>query len=245
MFKKKTASAQARPIASTFQIVEAYKAIRTNLLFALSTSESKVVVISGAEPNAGKSTVASNLSITMAQTGAKVLLIDGDMRKPSQHKTFRIKRSNGLSMILSGLMTFEDCVCREVAKGLDLVPSGSIPPNPSELLGSPAMEAFLNDMQKQYDYIFIDMPPLGVVSDALVVGSKAAGLVLVCRQRQTTYEELQRTVESIRDVQETVLGVVITDMKTDESTYGRHDHYRYYKYYNYSYTSAESSGETR
>ncbi len=247
MFKKKQPSPQARPIASTFQIIEAYKTIRTNLLFTLSTSESKVVVISGAEPNAGKSTVSSNLAITMAQTGAKVLLIDGDMRKPSQHKTFRVKRNNGLSMILSGLLSFEECVCREVAKGLDLIPSGSIPPNPSELLGSAAMDDFLTEMQKHYDYIFVDMPPLGVVSDALVVGSKVAGVVLVSRQHQTTYEELERAVESIRDVQETLLGVIITDMKTDERTYGRYDRYRYYKYYNYAYSSAPSvpNGESR
>jgi capsular exopolysaccharide synthesis family protein len=242
MDNRKSTPGNNRPIASTFQIVEAYKTIRTNLLFALATSESKVVIISGAEPNAGKSTAASNLAITMAQTGARVLLIDGDMRRPSQHRTFRVKRSNGLSMILSGLLTFEDCLCHEVAKGLDLIPSGSIPPNPSELLGSPAMDELLHKAQEMYDYVFVDMPPLGVVSDALVVGSKAAGIILVCRQRQTTYEELKLAVESVQDVQENVLGIIITDMKQSGRSYGRNDHSRYYKRYDYSYTSDPANG---
>ncbi len=237
---KKTATRQPAPIASTFQIVEAYKTARTNLLFALSTSENKVVAISSAEPNAGKSTSAANLAITMAQTGARVLLIDGDLRKPSLHKTFRLNRANGLSMILSGLLPLEECICREVAKNLDFIPSGSIPPNPSELLGSPTMDRLLEDVSKKYDYIFLDMPPLGVVSDALIAGSKTAGIVLVCRQRQTTYEELQNAVDSIAEVGENLLGVVVTNIRRDAHAYGSYSKYRYYKYYNYSYTADSS-----
>ncbi len=241
MSKKKTSPTQSSaPIASTFQIVEAYKAIRTNLLFALSTSENKVVVISSAEPNAGKSTSAANLAITMAQTGAKVLLIDGDMRRPSLHRTFRIKRTNGLSMILSGLMPIEECICHDVAKGLDLIPSGTIPPNPSELLGSAAMENLLKKVGNQYDYIFIDMPPLGVVTDALILSSKVAGIALVCRQKQTTYEELQAAINSIGSVDARFLGVIITGVRRDLGSYGHYSKYRYYKYYNYSYSSTPS-----
>ncbi|MBR2337906.1 MAG: CpsD/CapB family tyrosine-protein kinase [Clostridia bacterium] len=240
---KQKSNLPTRPIASTFQIVEAYKAIRTNLLFALATANSKVVIISSAEPNAGKSTAASNLAITMAQTGARVLLIDADMRKPSQHKVFRLKKANGLSMILSGLMTYEECVCREVAKGLDLITCGTLPPNPSELLGSEAMGNFLSEMQEHYDYIFVDTPPLCVVSDALVLSDKAAGIVLVCRQRQTTYEELQHAVDNVKDVQGNLLGAVITDMKENGRTYGKYDRYKYYKSYDYSYTSATVDGK--
>lgn len=236
MAKKPITPRQSSPIASTFQIVEAYKTIRTNLLFALSTSENRTVVISSAEPSVGKSTSAANLAITMAQTGARVLLIDCDLRKPSLHRTFRVKRTNGMSMILSGLLTFEECVCREVAKGLDFVPSGSIPPNPSELLGSPAMDKFLEEAGKNYDYVFIDMPPLCVVTDALIVGSKAAGIVLVCRQRQTTYEELQRAIENVREVGENLLGVVITNVRWDAAALGQSSSYRYRYYRNYDYS---------
>ncbi|MBP3435778.1 MAG: CpsD/CapB family tyrosine-protein kinase [Clostridia bacterium] len=227
-----------RPIASTFQIVEAYKTIRTNLLFALAPADNKVVVISSAEPNAGKSTVSCNLAITMAQTGAHVLLIDADMRKPSQHKTFRVKKSNGLSRILSGQADVEDCICREVARGLDLIPSGSLPPNPSELLGSDAMVELLDRLSVQYDYIFIDTPPLGVVADSLVLCSVSAGTVLVTRQGQTTYEELQTAIDSVRGVEGNLLGVVISDMRENPRSYGRYEKYHYYKAYDYSYSTA-------
>ena len=227
-----------RPIATTFQIVEAYKTIRTNLLFSLAPGDNKVIIVSSAEPNAGKSTVSCNLAITMAQTGARVLLIDADLRKPSQHKTFRVKKSNGLSRILSGQAELEDCICREVARGLDLIPSGSLPPNPSELLGSDAMSELIDRLSLQYDYIFIDTPPVGVVSDSLVLSNVAAGTVLVCRQGQTTYDELQASIDSIRNVESTLLGVVISDMHTNPRSYGRYEKYHYYKAYDYCYSSA-------
>jgi capsular exopolysaccharide synthesis family protein len=141
-------------------------------------------------------------------------------------------------MILSGLKTLEECTCHNIAKGLDLIPSGTIPPNPSELLGSLAMDRLLEEVSKQYDYIFIDMPPLGVVTDALILSSKVAGIALVCRQKQTTYEELRAAIESIDNVDGHFLGVIITGVRRDLNSYGRYSKYRYYKYYNYSYTSA-------
>ena len=231
-------AANARPIATTFQIVEAYKTVRTNLLFALAPHKRKIVLFSSAEPNAGKTTASSNLAITMAQTGVRVLLIDADLRKPSQHKTFRVKKHNGLSRILSGELSFDECVCREVARGLDLLPSGSLPPNPSELLGSENMSQLLDEVTEQYDYVFIDTPPLCVVSDSLVLCEKAAGTVLITRQGQTTYEELRRAVENIRDVQGNLLGVVISDMKDAGRPYSRYDRYKYYKAHDYAYTQA-------
>ncbi len=226
----------SRPIATTFQIVEAYKTVRTNLLFALAPHKRKIVLFSSAEPNAGKTTASSNVAITMAQLGVRVLLIDADLRKPSQHKTFRVKKTNGLSRILSGELTFEECVCREVARGMDLLPSGSLPPNPSELLGSEQMDALLDEVTAKYDYVFIDTPPLCVVSDSLVLCEKTAGMVLVTRQGQTTYEELRRAVENIKDVQGNLLGVVISDMKDANRPYGRYERYKYYKAHDYSYT---------
>lgn len=237
--RSKRADQEKRPIASTFQIVEAYKIIRANLLFTLATSSSKAIVVSSAEPNAGKSTASSNLAITMAQTGAKVLLVDADMRKPSQHKTFRVQKTNGLSRVLAGSMTIDDVIVPEVARGMDLIPSGSLPPNPSELLGSANMDKFLEEVSKRYDYIFIDTPPVGVVSDALVLSKKTAGMVLVSRQRQTTYDELQRAVDSIRNVEGNLLGVIITDMRDAGRTYGKYTRYQY-KAMNYSYTETSN-----
>ncbi len=137
----KTTNYSDRSVA--FRVAEAYRMIRTNLLFTLANAKSKTVVFSSVEPSAGKSTLCSNLAIVMAQTGAKVLLIDADMRKPVQHRNFRVAKTMGLSKILGNLNSFEECVQRDMVTGLDLIPSGSIPPNPSELLGPARMKALL------------------------------------------------------------------------------------------------------
>lgn len=240
--KSKETNSSVRPIATTFQIVEAYKTVRTNLLFALAPHKRKIVLFSSAEPNAGKTTASSNLAITMAQTGARVLLIDADLRKPSQHKTFRVDKSNGLSRILTEELSFDQCVCRNVARGMDLLPSGTLPPNPSELLGSEAMNRLLDEVSAQYDYIFIDTPPLCVVADSLVLCEKAAGTVLITRQGQTTYDELRRAIDNINDVQGNLLGVIISDMKEANRPYGRYERYKYYKAHDYSYTQHVEEG---
>ena len=226
-----------------FRVAEAYKMIRTNLLFTLANADSKVVVFSSAEPSAGKSTLCSNLAIVMAQTGAKVLLIDADMRKPVQHRNFRVSKTMGLSKILGNLASIEECVQREIVPNLDLIPSGSIPPNPSELLGTKRMAQLLKQVESQYDYVFVDSPPLGVVADALVIAPQSAGIVLVARQKQTTYDELSECVESIKQINATVLGVVVTDVRSDSAGYMRYDNRRYYRSYNYEYGRRQKSDE--
>lgn len=221
--------------SGTFQIVEAYKIIRTGLLFALSTAQEKSIVCTSAEPGAGKSITCSNVAITMAQTGAKVILIDADMRKPTQHKIFRVNNAQGLSKLLSGLAAMKDTIQRDVVTNLDLITSGPIPPNPSELLGSENMLNLLNRLSEEYDYIFIDTPPVNVVSDAFMLAKKVAGVMLVARQKQTHYEELQKAVESIRALEANVLGVVITDVSEQNKPYGA---YKSYKAYDYEYGKA-------
>ncbi len=227
--------------ALAFRVAEAYRMVRTNLLFTLANTDSKVVVVSSAEPSAGKSTLCSNLAIVMAQTGAKVLLIDADMRKPVLHRNFRVSKTMGLSKILGNLNTLEECVHHNVVEGLDLIPSGSIPPNPSELLGSDRMKKLLKTLEEQYDYIFIDTPPLGLVTDALVLAPQAAGVVLVARQKQSTYDELGECVESIRQINASLLGVVVTDVHAESGGYTRYDNKRYYRSYNYEYSRRQKS----
>lgn len=217
---------------TTFQIVEAYKTIRTNLLFALSPMKEKMVLVSSAEPSAGKSTVCSNLAITMAQTNARVLLLDTDMRKPTQHKIFRLSNDMGLSKLLGGFSGLDETIYRQVVPNLDVILSGPIPPNPSELLGSSKMEELLSLVSSQYDYIFVDGTPVNVVADSMVIAPRMAGTLLVVRQQQTTYEEIQKAVELIRGVHGNILGVVITDVKQKNKMYGN---YKSYKSYDYRY----------
>ena len=226
---------------AVFQVMEAYKMIRTNLLFSLATTSSRVVVFSSAEPSAGKSTLSANLAIVMAQTGARVVLVDADMRKPSQHRNFKKTRSMGLSKALGGLNTLEECIYENVKPNVDLITSGPTPPNPSELLGSVRMKEILEELQERYDYVFVDMPPLCVVADALVVAPNAAGVVLVARHNQTMYEEFAEALEKVETTGAKLLGVVLTDMKVGNGSYGRYGRYgryerrRYYQRYDYEY----------
>lgn len=213
---------------TAFPIAEAYKTIRTSLFFSLATDEKKIIVFSSAEPNTGKSTTCSNLAIAMAQTGARTLLIDADLRKPVQHKIFEVENRVGLSELLGRLAKLNDVIIPNVIPKLHLITSGSIPPNPSELLASENTDKLLASLTEHYDYIFIDSPPVNLVADALLLGDRAAGIVMVARQKQTTYHDLDRAIESIRNVDEKILGIVLTDVRKEERLYGT-----YYKYKNY------------
>lgn len=229
---KESVRQTATPIGETFEIIEAYKSLRANLLFALANAQKKIVVVSGAEPNVGKSTTSSNLAVMMAQTGSRVLLIDADLRKPTLHKTFHVSRSDGLTKCLLRAGDWESAIVKEVAPHLDLLPSGPIPPNPSELLGSARMAQLLNTLSEEYAYIFIDTPPINVVTDGLILISRAAGAVLVTRQNQTTYDEVQEAVDGIRRVNGNLLGVVINDYKTTAGERQRRYYYTHYGYGN-------------
>lgn len=218
-------------VGNSFEIVEAYKALRANLLFSLASSPQKIILVSSSEPGAGKSTTCSNLAVLMAQTGSRVLLVDADLRKPTLHRHFHVSKSNGLTRHLINLSTWQEIVQKEVAPNLDLITSGPIPPNPSELLGSARMVQFLNQVAEEYDYVFIDTPPVNVVTDSLVLAARASGTILVCRQNVTTYDELTEAIKNIENVNGTLLGVVINDYKrlgTERKKY-------YYNKYGYGY----------
>lgn len=226
-----SAAVSAKKVGKPFQIVEAYKALRTNLLFTLATTERRAVVVSGAEPHAGKSTSAANLSIVMAQTNFRVLLIDADMRNPSLDRIFRVSRAEGLSKVLSGMTDFESAVCKEVAPNLDLLPAGPIPPNPQEMLGSDTMKALIEKLEKEYDYIFIDTPPVNLVADSLVMMPEVAGMLLVVREGKTTHEDLRMAQERISHTEGRVLGILLTDVKQQKGVFKD----RYYKSHDYEY----------
>ena len=223
-----------------FRITEAHRLIRTNLLYTLANTDNRVVLFSSAEPSAGKSTLCSNLALIMAQSGAKVLLIDADLRKPVQHRHFRLRKSEGLSKVLGGLSDLQTSIHKQVAPNLDVLLAGSIPPNPSELLGSDRMKALLQAVGQEYDYVFVDTPPVGVVADTLVLASHSAGVVLVARQGQTTYDELEDSIASIKQVNSKLLGVVITDVKDERIGYSRPYLHQYYRYANYHYQVANA-----
>ena len=202
-----------------FQVSESFKTLRANLIFALSTQKSKIIAVSSALPSEGKSTVAANLALTLTQTDAKVLFIDTDLRKPVQHKVFKLKNKLGLSTLLGGLHSFKEVLNSQVVPGLDIVTSGPIPPNPSEMLASENMKVLLEELSKFYDYIILDTAPVTVVSDTLSMVNYIAGVVLVALQGGTPREAYEKAISSIEFADGHVLGAVINNVASSEKKY--------------------------
>lgn len=215
-----------------FNVIESYKTIRANILFTAADSDRKVIAISSPAPSEGKSTTAANLAIALAQTGSNVLLIDADMRKPVQHRTFRVKNNEGLSTLIIKKSFLDKSIKKNVISNLDLLTAGPIPPNPSELLASESFKKLLEQFTEMYDYVIIDIPPINVVSDAMVIKDYISGLVLVVRYGQTTNEALTNCMKQVELAQANVLGFVMNDV------YHKHgaSYYKYkYKKYGYGY----------
>lgn len=234
-----------------FAITEAFKALRTNVMFALSTRNSKIFAVSSALPAEGKSTVAANLAITFAQTDSKVLFIDADLRKPVAHRTFNLKNNLGLSTLLGGIDSFREVLNSQVTTGLDVITSGPIPPNPSEMLGSDNMKVLLEKLSEFYDYIIIDTPPINIVSDTLNMLPFVAGVVLVACQGETPNDAFEDAVNSIKFADGHLLGAIIARVQSlgkggykKGYKYSRYSKYGYSKYgYGYGYGSEDDQEE--
>ena len=216
-----------------FNITEAYKAARTNLMFIMGgnrkESNGNIVVFTGANPSEGKTTVCVNMALTFAQAGMKVLVIDADMRKPRLHRIFGIAPVPGLSDRLSG-MCDESCVYEISCGNMFILPSGTIPPNPAELLASKCMEEILAEAGREFDYVFVDMPPVGVVTDAAVLCGKVAGAVMVVSYNRTTTDEINAAKAAITAAGGKVIGAVLNSVDTDrDRRYGRYHEYGDYR----------------
>ncbi len=236
-----------------FAITEAYNTARTNIMFAASTSNKKIVAVTSSNPSEGKSTTCANIAISFANAGFKTLLVECDLRKPVMAKSFGVKPKKGLSSILGGFCTVREAICPEVMSNLDIITTGDIPPNPSELLASDSMKIFLKASSDDYDYVFLDTPPVNVVTDSQLMNTEIAGLVFVIREGSTIHPDIQSAIEKIQLANGKALGFVKTFCKPEKSgRYGKKYASKYgYKYgygYGYGYSSkdgaaAESSGE--
>ncbi len=214
-----------------FAIVEAYNTARTNTMFAVSTGESKIIAVTSSNPSEGKSTTCANFAISFANAGFKVLLVECDLRKPTVGKNFAIKPKNGLSAILGGFCSVNDAINADVLPNLDIITAGDIPPNPSELLGSQAMRTFLAASSEIYDYVFLDTPPVNVVTDSQLTNDVIAGIVFVVKEGHTTHPDVQSALEKIRMANGKVLGFVKTFGSVGKGgRYGKKYAYKDYKY---------------
>lgn len=217
-----------------FSVTESYKAIRTNIMFSLAVREKKIIAVTSPNQAEGKSSSAANIALTLAQTEAKVLLIDADLRKPTVHMRFSLENDKGLSEVLGRMCKFDSAVHKDVAKHLDILTCGTCPPNPSELLTSSIMKALLHGLEQRYDYIVIDTPPVNVVTDALGLAPYIGGLVLVCKYNSTTTDEFAAAVQQINFTNADILGVMITQVERGGVGYGKYGKYgRYGKYGKY------------
>ncbi len=209
---------------------ESFRGIRTSILFSSPDKAPQVIMVSSAEPGEGKTFFAANLAVTMAQNDAKVLLIDGDLRRPRIHNLFRIDREPGLTGMIVGTRTLEETLHPSVVENLDLMTVGHIPPNPSELMGSSRLRALLETLRSQYDRIIIDTPPVLSVTDAAALSSAVDGVVLVIRTAVTPSPLLKNAVERLRSVNANILGAVLNAVNTKKEGYYYHYHYYYYGY---------------
>lgn len=223
-----------------FAIKEAYKTARTNLLFSLASSDAKIVVVSSCAPAEGKSTNCLNMAISMAETGASVLLIDSDMRKPVQHSMLLLENKKGLSTLLAGMSDdLSDIINKDVYPDLDVITSGSIPPNPAELIQSARMDKLLENVGDQYDYVFIDTPPVNVVTDALLYSGRVSGIMFVVKEDHTTHAEINEALKKASMTGAKILGFLKVGCSAGEKT-GTGYKYKY-KYSNYRYKEYSSA----
>ncbi len=214
---------------SKFAIVESYKAARTNIMFSLSADDNKVFAVTSYSKGEGKSTVSANLAISFSKMEKRVLLVDSDLRRPNVHNIFKLENATGLSNIIGKMGDFDEAVHRDVLPNLDILPSGTIPPNPSELICSARFIELVNRLKEQYDYIIFDTPPIGVVSDALLLKDLIAGFVVVLRERSTTHGDIQNLLDSAKLADCKLLGFVKVGCVSNKRR-GKRGYY-YYQYY--------------
>ncbi|MBU5465505.1 CpsD/CapB family tyrosine-protein kinase [Virgibacillus sp. MSJ-26] len=205
-------------------ISEQFRTIRTNLQFASVDEELESMVVTSSEPSEGKSLTVANLAIVYAQQGKRVLLIDADLRKPTVHYTFRLDNLTGLSTVLVGEESFNNAVQISDVDNLDVITSGPIPPNPSELLGSKRMKHFIQEANRVYDLVIIDSPPVLAVTDAQVLANLVDGSLLVVRSGQTEYETAGKAKEALERSTSKLLGTVLNDLPKK----GSNSYYYYY-----------------
>ena len=197
---------------------EAYRSLRSNIEYSSFDDEYRVIVVTSSVPGEGKSTTSGNLAIALAQSGNSVLLVDCDMRKPSIHKMFKISNAAGTAELLLRKKLFEE-VANNYNENLTIITAGKIPPNPSEMLASRAMTAFIEEMKKEFKYIILDTPPLQAVTDAQVLSTKADGVLLIVRAGSTKREMVLNSVDLIKKVQGKVIGTVLNGVENKKNNY--------------------------
>lgn len=206
-------------------VSEAFRTLRTNFQFTSVDLESKKVMITSAGPGEGKSTTAANLAVSIAQTGKSVLIVDADLRNPTQHKFFSLNNGEGLSSSMVQDQEFQYYIRETAVPGISVLPGGPVPPNPAELVGSKRMKRLLEEVSKQFDIVLIDTPPIIAVTDAAILAQEVDGVILVLASGEVQKDYAKKAKELLDKVNAKILGVVLN--KADAKT---GDYYYYYYY---------------
>lgn len=197
---------------------EAYRTLRTSLLYSVVDTPPRVVVVTSPGPSEGKSTVCANLGVALAQAGKKTLLVDCDFRKPVMHKVFGIRSTHGVVDVLIGQYGLHEA-CREPLPNLKVLTAGVAPPDPAEILGSRRLSEFFAAACEEFDYVMVDSSPVGMVSDAAILATQGDGVLLALDAQKTRKADVRRSVRSLRAVGANVLGTVMNNVKGGKGVY--------------------------
>jgi capsular exopolysaccharide synthesis family protein len=211
-------------------VSEAYRTLRTNLQFSKIDRKLKTILVTSSGPKEGKSTTAANLAIALAQVGQKVVLVDADLRRPVVHSIFGMEKDEGVTNYLMGTVTYESVLNSTFHENLYVIPSGVLPPNPSELLASRPMETLIKKLQEDFDVIIFDSPPVIAVTDAAILSTKVDGTILVVNSGNTNRDALLRGNTLLESVDAKLLGVLLNGVDI-EGMYGSYYYYYYHHYY--------------
>ena len=218
---------------ASFNYVEAFKSLRANVDFVTKADGIKTIMITSSLPEETKSSVVCNLGLALAEEGHKVCLIDCDLRKPTLHKYLRVSNvKRGLSDVFTGDISLADYILK-INENLFLLPAGTLPPNPSELLAREKMGRLIAFLETKFDIILLDAPPISVVSDAAVLGRWADGALFVVRSKYASIHEVKLAVKKLEDVKIKIIGAILTRYDTEATPYSKSGYY--YSYSNYYY----------
>ncbi len=217
---------------SSFHVREAYKTLRTNLIFSLPSDDCKKLVVTSALASEGKSTNCLNLAITFAEMDAKVLIIDCDLRRPNLARLLDVQNAPGLSNYLVGLNSLDEVIHKSTYNNLSYITAGNIPPNPVELLGSGNMEKLVAKLEEKFDYIFFDTPPINLVIDTALISKYAHGVIMIVLQNSTDKEAIRYSLNQLNFVGSKILGFVMNGVVFSNSgSFKNVNKRKYYRYF--------------